>query len=266
MLASPTIGYGEKICRGCQQPNCIPEDVVQDLTSHGIRRPVASLMDPRLSFPELFLKDGWRRTETEAGVRYSCEAGEASQSVDFGESRWRRVVSRLPERTQVVQMTLDGRVQQWVQSDSLPALDASLRQLETHYDAFRESGELLMECEERPLSPTEALARKAAFRSEMDSLHQLDESEADQARPFPGEVRTDTVQGRFWGSPCGWQMSRWEQTTQTTTIARSNGFEVWSVESDGRQIRATYINELEPETSFEQRGLLDQDPECFISL
>ena len=115
METTSRIGYGVKVCPGCKERNCVPPDLVAELKSRGIQKPVGSLEDPRLRYPEMLLHHGWKREENELGVTYSVEGDSCTQTVDFGEDRWRRITTRLPDRTQVVQMTLDGKVEQWVE-------------------------------------------------------------------------------------------------------------------------------------------------------
>lgn len=260
-MTSLPIGYGVKVCPGCHQKNCVPPDLVAELKSLGIEKPVGSLDDPRLRYPEMLIHDGWKREETESGIRYQKSGQDCSQSIDFGEDRWRRITTRLPERTQVVQMTLEGRVQQWVESGQVPQLDAKVGRARSHFESFEETGELYVPNYQRSLTPAEVDGYKTDLEDTLAQLRGLDESEADRARPFPGEVNTEQTQARFWQTPCGWQLSRLEE--DTVSVSRSNGRQVWAVSSEpGGQVTALYLDLAEPAKSYEQVGQPVPEPPC----
>ncbi|MCA9792141.1 MAG: hypothetical protein KC910_10115 [Candidatus Eremiobacteraeota bacterium] len=261
-MTSAPIGYGVKVCPGCKERNCVPPDLVEKLRGLGFHKPVGSLADPRLQYPELFLIDGWQRVETESGVRYEKEGDGCSQSVDFGEDKWRRITTRFPDHKQIVGMSLNGRVQQWVESEAVPALDGNLHWARPDFESFEASGELMVGHDQRGLSPAEALKLAAEFRQSLAQLHQQDQTPVDTAK-YPGEVRTEDTQARFWGTPCGWKMSRYDHDGNQLTMASSDGLHLWAVQAQVEgPMRAVYLDLQNPGQSYEQMGAAGPDLEC----
>ena len=77
------------------------------------------------------------------------------------------------------------------------------------FESFEATGELFGSHYHRSVSPDEVGSHREEFEEALANLKQLDESDLDQARPYPGEVNSNDLQGRFWQTPCGWQLSTW---------------------------------------------------------
>lgn len=246
-MNTPSIGYGTEVCAGCAHPNCVPADVVASMREHGISRPIENLTDPRLRYPEMLIMQGWER-ETAGEISCYHKSGEGcSQTVEFGEGRWRRVVSDLGERRHTVEMGPTGRSRQWIESARLPELNESLARERAFFDAFQASQPLPGQPQSVP-APAE-LAQ--SYRDRLDRLERVDESPADQAAGCPGEVVLEDTQARFWETPCGWELSELDRQDGKLHQARAFGAEIWAVESaPGEPPRAFYLNLEEPERSF----------------
>ena len=118
----------------------MPPDVVAELRERGLFRPVSTLTDPRLSYPEQFLMQDWDR-ETDGAVSIYRKTGEGcSQSVEFGAGRWRRITSDLGDRKHIVEMSPTGQSRQWLESAALPELDRGLSATRPLFDAFMQTG------------------------------------------------------------------------------------------------------------------------------
>ena len=246
-MHTPSIGYGAEVCAGCASPNCVPPDVVAELRERGLFRPVSTLTDPRLSYPEQFLMQDWDR-EMEGAVSIYRKTGEGcSQSVEFGAGRWRRITSDLGDRKHIVEMSPTGQSRQWLESAALPELDRGLSATRPLFDAFMQTGASAPE----PLEQAAAIA--ARYRAQLDRLEKADESPADLVPSRPGEVKlADELEARFWETPCGWELSQVGLADGSLLQARAFGPHVWALESrPGEPVRVLYVDQEHPEKSFQ---------------
>lgn len=249
-MNAASIGYGVQVCPGCEVKGCVPKDFIEEMKSAGFNKPVLSFMDPRLSYPEIFLQHGWQRQNIAEGAMYSQKSGKIEQKVEFGQGRWRRVTTTLADRSHVVEMMPDGRVRQWVESKALPKLDQQLDSTRAQFDAFVESG-TLDSGEHQFLSPTQVEEYVEQLRSELGTLKGFDESCADQAQGLRGEVALeDGSQSRYWQTPCGWELSSYDPQ-EGLQIAYEGFGKLWSFETDQQgAATALYIDMESPENSF----------------
>ncbi len=251
-MSTKAIGYGVEVCAGCVRPNCVPPDVVSELRERGVSRPVSSLSDPRLSYPEMFLMQQWDRTTDGPISLYSKQGDGCSQTVEFGEERWRRITTDLGDRTHIVEMGGNGRSRQWLESARLPELNEGLATTREVFDTFLATGKLAGGTP--PESVNAPQDEVALVRARLDRLEAVDESVHDQVPSRPGEVGVkDEFQARYWETPCGWELSEMGMGDGVLRQARSFGQRVWALEKAPEgPVKVLYLDLEQPEKSFRQ--------------
>ncbi|MHB2018106.1 MAG: hypothetical protein ACYCW6_14235 [Candidatus Xenobia bacterium] len=63
-------------CLPCSNEGRLPDEYIAQLRQHGMTFPMRGISDPRLSYPELLITDGWERFDVPDGYGYKYTTDE----------------------------------------------------------------------------------------------------------------------------------------------------------------------------------------------